>query len=81
MLEKISNMIIDQLGLKRGTIITEASSFKSDLRADSFELMQLVVALEQEYGIEIDDSELEGFATVGDVMAYIKSQGIDLESK
>ncbi|MDE6714643.1 MAG: acyl carrier protein, partial [Lachnospiraceae bacterium] len=58
-------------------VITEDTSFKQDLRADSFELMELVMALEEEYGIKIEDEELENFETVGDVLNYIKSQGID----
>lgn len=77
MLEKFAEMIAEQLHVSPGTVITEETSFKNDLRADSFELMELVMALEDEYGIKIDDEELENFDTVGDVIAYVKSQGID----
>lgn len=77
MLEKIVEMIAEQLHVSPSVVITEDTSFKQDLRADSFELMELVMALEEEYGIKIEDEELENFETVGDVLNYIKSQGID----
>ncbi len=77
MLEKIAEMITEQLHVSPSVVITEDTSFKQDLRADSFELMELVMALEEEYGIKIEDEELENFETVGDVLNYIKSQGID----
>lgn len=79
MLEKIADIIAEQLHVSPGMTITEETSFKQDLRADSFELMELVMALEEEYGIKVEDEELEGFETVGDVINYIKSQGIDEE--
>ena len=70
-------MIADQLHVSPGVLITEDTSFKQDLRADSFELMELVMALEDEYGIKVEDEDLETFETVGDVLNYIRSQGID----
>ncbi len=79
MLEKISEMIIEQLHLSEGTVITEDTNFMNDLRADSFELMELVMALEEEYGLKIEDEDLENFKTVGDVMEYLRAQGIELE--
>lgn len=79
MLEKIADIIAEQLHVSPGMMITEDTSFKHDLRADSFELMELVMALEEEYGIKVEDEELENFETVGDVINYIKSQGIDEE--
>lgn len=79
MLEKFAAIITEQLHVAPGVVITEETSFKQDLRADSFELMELVMALEDEYNIKIEDDELEKFETVGDVMEYIKSQGIDEE--
>ena len=79
MLEKISELIIEQLHLSEGTVITEDTNFMNDLRADSFELMELVMALEEEYGLKIEDEDLENFKTVGDVMEYLRAQGIELE--
>ncbi len=77
MLEKIAEMIAEQLHVSPSVVITEETSFKQDLRADSFELMELVMALEEEYGIKIEDEELENFETGRDVLNYTKSQGID----
>lgn len=77
MLEKFAEIITEQLHIAPGMEITEETSFKHDLRADSFELMELVMALEDEYGVKIDDDELENFETVGDVIEYIKGLGIE----
>ena len=72
MLEKIKEMIADSLGVDAGTI-TEESSFKDDLGADSLDLFELVMALEEEYDVEIPTEHLESIATVGDVVKYIES--------
>ena len=77
MLDRISDIISNILHVSPDVSINEDTSFKGDLRADSFELVELVMALEDEYGIKVDDDELESFETVGDVIEYIKSQGID----
>ena len=53
--------------------ITEESSFKDDLGADSLDLFELVMALEEEYDVEIPTEDLENIATVGDVVKYIES--------
>ena len=72
MLEKIKEMIADSLGVDAGTI-TEESSFKDDLGADSLDLFELVMALEEEYEVEIPTEDLESIATEGDVVKYIES--------
>ena len=77
MLEKFADIISQQLHVAPGTVIREETNFKQDLRADSFELMELVMALEDEFGLKIEDDEFENFETVGDVLEYIRSQGID----
>ena len=76
MLEKIADIIREQLNLD-DIDITEDTSFKDDLQADSLDLFELVMAFEEEYGIEIPSEELEKLATVGDVIDYIKDQDID----
>lgn len=76
MLEKISEIIQEQLNLD-GVTITEESSFKDDLGADSLDLFELVMAFEEEYGIEIPSEDLENITTVGAVIEYIKSKGIE----
>ena len=70
MLETIKKLVAENLGVDEADI-TEASSFKEDLGADSLDLYELVMALEDEYGIEIPTEDLEQIATVGDVMEYI----------
>ena len=70
MLDKIKEMVAENLGVDAATI-TEESSFKDDLGADSLDLFELVMALEEEFGIEIPTEDLEHIATVGDVIKYI----------
>jgi acyl carrier protein len=77
MLEKIAAIIEEQLGTVSKEDITEETSFKDDLGADSLDLFELVMRCEEEYGIEIPSEELENITTVGDVMKFIKEQGID----
>ncbi len=71
MLEKIKEMVADSLGVDESTI-TENSSFKEDLGADSLDLFELVMALEEEYGVEIPTEDLEQILTVGDVIKYLE---------
>lgn len=76
MLEKVTEIIQEQLNLD-GVEITEDSSFKDDLGADSLDLFELVMAFEEEYGIEIPSEDLEQLTTVGSVIEYIKGKGIE----
>ncbi len=76
MLEKVITIIQEQLNLE-GVSITEDSSFKDDLGADSLDLFELVMAVEEEYGVEIPAEDLEKLVTVGDVVEYLKEQGIE----
>jgi acyl carrier protein len=76
MLEKMKEIIADQLNVDADSI-TEASSFKEDLGADSLDLFELVMALEDEYSVEIPAEDLESLATVGDVMNYLKGKGVE----
>ena len=69
MLEKMKEIIAEQLSVDAESV-TEASSFKEDLGADSLDLFELVMALEDEYSVEIPAEELEKMSTVGDVMEY-----------
>ena len=72
MLEKMKEIIADQLSVDADTI-TEASS----LGADSLDLFELVMALEDEYSVEIPAEDLENLLTVGDVMQYLKAKGVE----
>ena len=72
MLERIKELVAENLGVDEADI-TETSSFKEDLGADSLDLFEMIMALEEEYGIEIPTEDLEKIATVGDVISYIES--------
>lgn len=70
--EKVKNIIVDQLSLEPEEISME-SSFIDDLGADSLDIVELVMALETEFDLEIPDEEAEKISTVGDVVEYIKN--------
>ena len=70
-LEKVKGIIVEQLGVAENAVTMEAS-FIDDLGADSLDIVELVMALEEEFDIEIPDSDAEKVVTVGDVVAYIK---------
>lgn len=72
MLEKIKELTAENLGVNVEGV-TEATSFKDDLGADSLDLFELVMALEEEYDVEIPTEDLEQIATVGEVIQYIQS--------
>lgn len=76
MLEKIADIIREQLNMD-DIEITEDTSFKDDLGADSLDLFELVMALEDEYSVEIPAEDLQNLATVGDVMNYLKEKGVE----
>ena len=77
MLEKIAAIIEEQLGTVDASQITEETSFKDDLGADSLDLFELVMQCEEEYGVEFPSDDLENMKTVGDVIRFIKEQGIE----
>ncbi|MBE7034945.1 MAG: acyl carrier protein [Ruminococcaceae bacterium] len=70
--EKIKDIISGQLGTEAGSISME-TSFVDDLGADSLDLVELIMALEEEFDMEIEDGEVENIKTVGDVVEYIKA--------
>ena len=74
--EKIKNIIIEQLGVSADEVVPEAS-FVDDLGADSLDLVELVMVLEEEFGKEIPDEDAEKIQTVQDVTNYIKGQATE----
>ena len=69
--EKVKKIIVEQLGVAETSITMEAS-FIDDLGADSLDIVELIMALEEEFDIEIPDSDAEKVVSVGDVVDYIK---------
>lgn len=76
MLEKMKEIIAEQLGVEEDEITLD-TSFKEDLDADSLDLFELTMALEEEYDTEIPAEELADIETVGDVIEYLREKGID----
>ncbi|MBO6192796.1 MAG: acyl carrier protein [Clostridiales bacterium] len=70
--EKLKGMIVDQLGVDEDSITME-SSFVDDLNADSLDMVELVMAMEQEFDISVPDEVAEKVGTVGDAVEFIKS--------
>lgn len=69
--EKIKETIVEQLGVT-DTAVTMEASFIDDLGADSLDIVELIMALEEEFDLEIPDTEAEKIVTVGDAVEYIK---------
>ena len=76
MFEQIKKIVAENLNVEEESVTLEAS-FKEDLKADSLDLFELVMALEEEYGVEIPSEDLEKLTTVGAVMDYLKSKGVE----
>ena len=75
MLERVKEIIEAQLNLENSEITAE-TRFKEDLNVDSLDLFELVMAFEEEYGIEIPSEELENIKTVGAVIKYMQDKGV-----
>lgn len=76
MLEKIKSIISEQLSVDESQI-TNNAAFKEDLGADSLDLFELVMALEEEFDIEIPTEDLNRILTVEDVINYLKDKGVE----
>lgn len=72
--EKIKSIIAEQLGVKEDEVTPEAS-FIDDLGADSLDTVELIMALEEEFSVEIPDEDAEKMTTVGDAIKYINEKG------
>ena len=76
MLEKMREIIAEQLNCEAESIQLE-TCFKEDLGADSLDLFELVMALEDEYSVDIPSEELQELTTVGAVIDYLKTKGVE----
>lgn len=74
--ERVKQIIIEQLGVEAGQV-TEGAKFVEDLGADSLDTVELVMALEEEFSIEIPDEDAEKITTVGDAVGYILKHGAE----
>lgn len=76
MFEKLKEIITSQLNVEASEV-TVTASFKDDLGADSLDLFELVMALEEEFDVEIPSEDLNNIATVEDVINYLKEKGVE----
>ena len=72
-LERVTKVVVDRLGVDESEIKLEAS-FRDDLGADSLDVVELVMELEDEFDTEISDDDAEKIATVGDAVSYIETK-------
>ena len=72
MFNKVVEIIIEELGVEDKEITMETSLMK-DLEADSLDAVEIIMALEDEFGIEIPDTEAENFKSIGDIVKYIEA--------
>lgn len=73
MLERIQELVAEGLGIDK-ELVVESASFKDDLQADSLDLFEMVMSLEEEFGVEIPSEDLGKIVTVGDVIKYIEAK-------
>jgi acyl carrier protein len=71
--DRVAEIIVDQLGITKGEIVPEAS-FIDDLGADSLDIVELVMAMEETFDIEIPDDDAEKIQTIGDAFSYVKER-------
>lgn len=76
MLEKIAALLNEKLDIDTADVTLEAS-FKEDLEIDSLDLFDLVMSIEEEFGLEISSEELEKLTTVGAMVDYLKAHGVE----
>ena len=69
--EKLKNIIVEQFGVNQ-EVVKEEATFVDDLEADSLDIVELIMNIEEEFNMEIPDEETEKIVTVGDVVKYIK---------
>lgn len=76
--DRVKEIIVEQLGVNAEQVTPEAS-FIDDLGADSLDQVELIMAFEEEFGSEIPDEDAEKLSSVGKVLDYLKSKGLDKE--
>ncbi|MEE8314483.1 MAG: acyl carrier protein [Myxococcota bacterium] len=71
--ERVNTLVTDQLGVDRKSLTPEANLL-DDLGADSLDVVELVMALEEEFGIEVPDDDVENIRTISDIVQYIEAR-------
>ncbi len=71
--DKVKSIIAEQLGVEASEV-TEAASFTDDLGADSLDIVELVMAMEEKFDVEISDDDAEKIQTIGDALSYLKER-------
>jgi acyl carrier protein len=71
--ERVKEVLVEQLGVDEGEI-TESASFQEDLDADSLDLVELIMELEDQFGVKISDEDAQGILTVGQAVDYIAAK-------
>lgn len=74
--ERVREIIVNELGVESEKV-SSAASFVEDLGADSLDTVELVMAFEEEFGIEIPDEDAENLQTVGDAIRYLQEKGVE----
>lgn len=72
-LQKIKEIVAEQLGLDDIDAISATTSLTGDLDADSLDAVEIIMAIEDEFGVEIPDEEVENFKNIGDIVEYVQS--------
>ncbi|MDK2920394.1 MAG: acyl carrier protein [Candidatus Petromonas sp.] len=73
-LDKVKEIIIEQLGLDEDVEITMETSLMNDLEADSLDAVEVIMAIEDEFDIEIPDEDAEDFKNIGDIVKYVEDR-------
>jgi acyl carrier protein len=73
-LERLRKIVVDQLGVEESQVTMEAK-FRDDLKADSLDLVELIMAIEEEFGGEVSDEDAQKIVSVGDAVRYIENRG------
>lgn len=71
--ERLKKLIADQLGVDEARVV-ETASFQDDLEADSLDLVELIMSIEEEFKVEIPDEDADKIATVGDALNYLRER-------
>lgn len=74
MFDKVVEIIREQLGVDEDVVITKETSMMRDLEADSLDAVEIIMAFEDEFDVEIPDEDAEAFNNIGDIVAYLESK-------